>query len=191
MSRDERRAVLAQQYQQRGLERAQLTDPTANYELTPDDWRLIEADLDENPSAGTGGGGGGAASLSPEQLAREANWRSQGMLVMDELGNVVVRDAPSGGGGAGAGGSAAGGQGAGAGGQGATGGTGAAAAGVRSLTAGGTSGAAAEGDHQQPLSPDRLDLHNLAKALYDQLRSQLRREFLIDRERAGLLTDFR
>ncbi|WP_181043537.1 DUF4157 domain-containing protein [Actinokineospora auranticolor] len=38
---------------------------------------------------------------------------------------------------------------------------------------------------------DRLDLDELSTRLYDRLRSRLRMELLIDRERAGLLTDFR
>lgn len=38
---------------------------------------------------------------------------------------------------------------------------------------------------------DRLDLDELSARLYDRLRSRLRLELLVDRERAGLLTDFR
>jgi len=38
---------------------------------------------------------------------------------------------------------------------------------------------------------DNLDLDQLATQLYDRLRSRLRREFLVDRERSGLLTDYR
>ncbi|WP_285503334.1 DUF4157 domain-containing protein [Actinokineospora sp. NBRC 105648] len=38
---------------------------------------------------------------------------------------------------------------------------------------------------------DRIDLDELSTRLYDRLRSRLRLELLIDRERAGLLTDFR
>jgi len=38
---------------------------------------------------------------------------------------------------------------------------------------------------------DNLDLDQLAGQLYDRLRSRLRREFLVDRERSGLLTDYR
>ncbi|HEU5474591.1 MAG TPA: DUF4157 domain-containing protein [Actinophytocola sp.] len=38
---------------------------------------------------------------------------------------------------------------------------------------------------------ERLDLDELTARLYDRLRSRLRLELLIDRERAGLLTDFR
>ncbi|MDQ3786478.1 MAG: hypothetical protein M3422_04450, partial [Actinomycetota bacterium] len=37
----------------------------------------------------------------------------------------------------------------------------------------------------------RLDLDELANRLYDRVRSRLRIELLVDRERAGLLTDFR
>lgn len=38
---------------------------------------------------------------------------------------------------------------------------------------------------------DRIDLDLLSARLYDRLRSRLRMELLVDRERAGLLTDFR
>ncbi|MCX2954580.1 eCIS core domain-containing protein [Lentzea sp. NEAU-D7] len=38
---------------------------------------------------------------------------------------------------------------------------------------------------------DQIDIEDLANHIYDQLRSRLRMELLIDRERAGLLTDFR
>jgi hypothetical protein len=38
---------------------------------------------------------------------------------------------------------------------------------------------------------NKIDLDELANRLYDRLRSKLRVELLVDRERAGLLTDFR
>jgi hypothetical protein len=38
---------------------------------------------------------------------------------------------------------------------------------------------------------DDLDLEELTARLYDRIRSRLRRELLLDRERAGLLSDFR
>ncbi|MPZ84785.1 MAG: DUF4157 domain-containing protein [Actinophytocola sp.] len=38
---------------------------------------------------------------------------------------------------------------------------------------------------------EKIDLDDLSTRLYDRLRSRLRLELLIDRERAGLLTDFR
>ncbi|HKC26938.1 MAG TPA: DUF4157 domain-containing protein, partial [Jatrophihabitans sp.] len=41
------------------------------------------------------------------------------------------------------------------------------------------------------LDTGRLDLDDLATRIFDRLRSRLRRELLVDRERAGLLTDFR
>lgn len=60
-------------------------------------------------------------------------------------------------------------------------------------------GPAVHTDPSRPLSPtgrpqidtDDLDLDELAGRLYDRLRSRLRMELLLDRERAGLLTDFR
>ena len=42
-----------------------------------------------------------------------------------------------------------------------------------------------------PIEIDRLDLDQLTARLYDRLRARIRMELLIDRERAGLLTDFR
>ena len=44
---------------------------------------------------------------------------------------------------------------------------------------------------QEPIPADRLNLDELSDRLYDRLRSRLRTELLVDRERAGLLTDFR
>jgi hypothetical protein len=38
---------------------------------------------------------------------------------------------------------------------------------------------------------EKIDLDELSTRLYDRLRSRLRLELLIDRERAGLLSDFR
>lgn len=43
----------------------------------------------------------------------------------------------------------------------------------------------------QPIEIERLDLEQLTARLYDRLRTRIRMELLIDRERAGLLTDFR
>lgn len=54
----------------------------------------------------------------------------------------------------------------------------------------GQSGSGSSTDEEQiPVS--RLDLDELSDRLYDRLRSRLRLELLVDRERAGLLTDFR
>ncbi len=73
-----------------------------------------------------------------------------------------------------------------------------AAAGVHA--AGGTHAVAAAptADHgnvtpmgREQLSLETIDLTELSVRLYDRLRSRLRTELLIDRERAGLLTDFR
>jgi hypothetical protein len=36
-----------------------------------------------------------------------------------------------------------------------------------------------------------VDLTSIANAIYDRVRTRLRSELLIDRERAGRLTDFR
>jgi hypothetical protein len=60
-------------------------------------------------------------------------------------------------------------------------------------------GPAVHTDPSRPLSAtgrpqidtDDLDLDELAGRLYDRLRSRLRMELLLDRERAGMLTDFR
>ena len=47
------------------------------------------------------------------------------------------------------------------------------------------------GSEQEPIDLDRLDLEDLTNRLYDRLRGRLRLELLVDRERAGVLTDFR
>jgi len=60
--------------------------------------------------------------------------------------------------------------------------------------AAGSQGAAGHpgGEHgAREVDVDDLDMDELATRLFDRLRTRLRREFLIDRERAGLLTDFR
>jgi hypothetical protein len=41
------------------------------------------------------------------------------------------------------------------------------------------------------IDTDDLDLDEIAVRLYDRLRTKLRMELLLDRERAGLLSDFR
>jgi Domain of unknown function (DUF4157) len=51
--------------------------------------------------------------------------------------------------------------------------------------------AAAVDPSDQPIEIERLDLEQLTARLYDRLRNRIRMELLIDRERAGLLTDFR
>jgi hypothetical protein len=43
----------------------------------------------------------------------------------------------------------------------------------------------------KPIDTDDLDLDELTARLYDRIRSRLRLELLLDRERAGLLSDFR
>jgi hypothetical protein len=56
---------------------------------------------------------------------------------------------------------------------------------------------AGERDVHEPRADDPLsrldaqDLEDLTDLLYGRVRTRLRRELLIDRERAGLLTDFR
>src|SRR3984893_14301329 len=61
---------------------------------------------------------------------------------------------------------------------------------VSRVTAGapaGESGAAAAGPHQA----SETEMDELARRLYDRLRSRLKTELLVDRERAGFLTDLR
>jgi len=49
--------------------------------------------------------------------------------------------------------------------------------------------------HEHPdadlIDPERIDLDELAVRMYDRLRTRLRQELLVDRERAGMLSDFR
>jgi Domain of unknown function (DUF4157) len=46
-------------------------------------------------------------------------------------------------------------------------------------------------DQHKKIEPDDIDLDELGHRLYDRIRSRLRLELLLDRERAGLLSDFR
>ena len=46
------------------------------------------------------------------------------------------------------------------------------------------------GGHEH-LDLDHLDLDELTDRIYGRMRRRLRMELLVDRERAGLLTDFR
>ncbi|WP_189211484.1 eCIS core domain-containing protein [Actinokineospora fastidiosa] len=50
---------------------------------------------------------------------------------------------------------------------------------------------AGHGSEQEPIDLDRVDIEELTARLYERLRGRLRLELLVDRERAGLLTDFR
>jgi len=56
--------------------------------------------------------------------------------------------------------------------------------------AGGGQASVGSAGHEQ-LDLDHLDLDELSARIYGRLRRRLRAELLIDRERAGLLTDFR
>jgi hypothetical protein len=69
------------------------------------------------------------------------------------------------------------------------------APGSPSAHAGADAGGAEHG-HGSPHNPeqidvDKIDIEDLVAKIYDRVRSRLRLELLIDRERAGLLTDFR
>ena len=44
---------------------------------------------------------------------------------------------------------------------------------------------------REQLDPEDFDLEELADRLYDRMRARMRTELIVDRERAGLLTDFR
>ena len=76
------------------------------------------------------------------------------------------------------------------------------AGGISAGAHGGVTGAQGASDgaqhtaHGSPHNPeqvdvDKIDVEDLVTRIYDRVRSRLRNEFLIDRERAGLLTDFR
>lgn len=47
------------------------------------------------------------------------------------------------------------------------------------------------GSEEEPVDLDRVDMEDLTARLYDRVRSRLRLELLVDRERSGQLTDFR
>jgi hypothetical protein len=70
----------------------------------------------------------------------------------------------------------------------------AASAAAATTGAGAAAGAArtdAHHDQHKRIEPDDIDLDELSHRLYDRIRSRLRLELLLDRERAGLLSDFR
>jgi hypothetical protein len=54
-----------------------------------------------------------------------------------------------------------------------------------------TGAGAAHPDQHKLIEADDIDLDELGHRLYDRIRSRLRLELLLDRERAGLLSDFR
>jgi hypothetical protein len=62
---------------------------------------------------------------------------------------------------------------------------------VQEDAAGDPDDADSEGSGGSTLDLNNVDLDELAARLYDRLRSRLRLELLVDRERAGMLTDFR
>jgi hypothetical protein len=64
-----------------------------------------------------------------------------------------------------------------------------AAAGLRAIGAADDQASVGSAGHEQ-LDIEHLDLEELATRIYGRLRRRLRAELLIDRERAGLLTDF-
>ncbi|HSV65919.1 MAG TPA: DUF4157 domain-containing protein [Mycobacteriales bacterium] len=151
--------------------------------LSLEEQAAVDRQLDQEQAMGGsagagagGGGGGGGSGQAPFGLAYTDDGSVEAVVPSATGGRTQLTtfDPP---GGAGGGAGAASGQ---------------AAAGHQ---AGGPaqlqSGAAAGHDGQQQLSADHLDLDHVATALYDRLRSRLRLELLIDRERAGLLTDFR
>jgi hypothetical protein len=69
--------------------------------------------------------------------------------------------------------------------------SGATAASSGVATTPGAPSAEAAGPKTEMIDLDRLDLEELTKRLYQRLRANLRRELLVDRERAGRLNDVR
>jgi hypothetical protein len=69
----------------------------------------------------------------------------------------------------------------------------AASSGAAANPAAAAAAARTDGHHDQhkKIEPDDIDLDELGHRLYDRIRSRLRLELLLDRERAGLLSDFR
>jgi hypothetical protein len=69
--------------------------------------------------------------------------------------------------------------------------TGAPTAGGHTATRGTTGSSLQHPHNEDQIDVDKIDVEELVARIYDRVRSRLRSEFLIDRERAGLLTDFR
>jgi hypothetical protein len=195
-NRDARRAQLvADRLTMINNDLAARGEPTVS-SLTPDQEAAIdevvnaEERLSGGGSAGAGTPGGGLSQpTGPEQME----------MVVNDDGTIEVRPVPPGrsaatsraGGPAGAGAAATGSPA----GTAATAGTGqpaapAAPAGTGAGAAEGLHAGGHAGEHRTVLG-DHVDIDRAVAVLYDRLRSQLRRELLIDRERAGLLTDFR
>jgi hypothetical protein len=67
--------------------------------------------------------------------------------------------------------------------------------GSHAIGTGAATGTHAAGPHaahdEDLIDPERMDLDELVARIYDRLRTRLRLELLVDRERAGLLSDFR
>jgi hypothetical protein len=159
------------------------------------------------PLSGPGGRGRQQRDEDPWRLRAdsEARWGRLGDVVSHDLGNMLaspwgididqVQHQQSGTGSGTGGGQGGTGQGGAT--QPGTGGQAGAPAGT--VHGPGGMGPAVHTDPSRPLSAtgrpqvdtDDLDLDELAGRLYDRLRSRLRMELLLDRERAGMLTDFR
>jgi hypothetical protein len=130
-------------------------------QLPPEEEERIWRQVDEG--AGAGGGDGGHAKQTPIR-----NWHDLGAALqndaVDMIGSSFGMD-------------------------------------VAELSRDGKDGAK-PGDHQpgdhkghddqhKKIEPDDIDLDELGHRIYDRIRSRLRLELLLDRERAGLLSDFR
>jgi hypothetical protein len=149
-------------------------------ELDDTQQRVIEQQLDEEETAAGGTSGGGQDRVRTwSQLGGELRYGLADLatsafgidLTADEVRDL--RGGTSGGGGGGAGGAPA-------------------RAGPQAAGATGTAAVAPAGTQGRPaIDSDDLDLDEIAGRLYDRLRSRLRQELLLDRERAGLLADFR
>ncbi len=184
-------------------------------ELSAADQAVIDQQLNELER--TGGGLGGLGSQTPATAGTVADSGGFGEIQTTQLrpGGHPAQTAPGGGQPGGPGGGQGTGHGAGAGATGAgagsqlgtvadSGGFGEIQTTQASAHAGGQHGAAGHGGEQHfqsgggqggvsgtRLQADDVDLTDIANALYDRLRTRLRYELLIDRERAGRLTDFR
>jgi hypothetical protein len=171
-------------------------------QLSADQEADIDRQLDEEQRTGVVGahGGGGGGRQGPAEFGTFMSGDgSIEAIVEDEHGGRTALDdrahqsqqqqadwqasqAGGAGGPGGAGGAGGAGAAAGAGGPAALRSGGAAAAG------GSPGGAAAVG---AGVTADDLDMETVTAAIYDKVRSRLRQELLIDRERAGMLSDFR
>jgi len=155
-------------------------------QLPHDEEQRLAHQVDQDMARGGGGGFGGPGGFGQQQQPAPPprSWREFGEQVgegfedmFESMYNIDIDDDDDRPGGAGRGTGTGSGTGSGSG----------------RGTGGGTDhdGRQRAESGRPAIDPDDIDLEELTAKLYDRIRSKLRLELLLDRERAGLLSDFR